>query len=72
MFPLKNATAEVCSKVLINEYFLRFGFPRKVISDNGPQFISQIMQQVADVFNTKQSLLPKYHPEANHVEREKS
>ncbi|KAJ8935324.1 hypothetical protein NQ318_004486, partial [Aromia moschata] len=42
LFPLKVATAEECAKCLVNEVILRYGVPRKVISDNGPQFVSEI------------------------------
>lgn len=69
LYPLKVASAESCAKVLINEWFMRFGLPRRIISDNGVQFVSQVMQQVADYFNIHQNLIPKYHPEANPVER---
>ncbi|KAG6449370.1 hypothetical protein O3G_MSEX006038 [Manduca sexta] len=69
LFALKDATAENCSQVLIEEYFLRYGLPRRVISDNGPQFISAVMQQCMFVFGIKQELIPVYHPEANPAER---
>lgn len=69
LYPLKFASAEYCAKSLVNDWFLRFGVPRKIISDNGPQFVSMIMQQLADYFSFHQSLVPKYHPQANPVER---
>lgn len=62
LFPLKRATAEECAKVLITEIFMRYGVPRKVISDNGTQFVSHIMQKVTHCMNIKQSLIPVYHP----------
>lgn len=69
LFALQDATAEKCARILINEICLRYGVPRKLISDNGVQFISKVMQCVAQVFNISQSLIPVYHPEANPVER---
>ena len=42
-FPLEIATADSCAKILIDEVFLRYGVPRKVISDNGAQFVSVIL-----------------------------
>lgn len=50
LFPLVQATAEACAKALIDEVFLRFGLPRRIISDNGTQFISGIMQKVTFCF----------------------
>lgn len=69
IFPLQQATAETCADVLINEVFLRFGLPRRIISDNGTQFISGIMQQVSHCLGIPQSFTPVYHLEANPVER---
>ena len=69
LFALQQATAENCAMTLINELFLRFGFPRRMISDNGPQFVSAVMQQVAFTMNIKHAFTPVYHPETNPVER---
>lgn len=43
--------------------------PRRIISDNGTQFISSIMQQVIYAFNTDHRFTSVYHPSANPVER---
>lgn len=40
-----------------------------MISDNGPQFISAIMQQVSFCLKIKHGYTPVYHPETNPVER---
>jgi hypothetical protein len=69
LYPLQDATAEVCASCLINNYFLRYGFPRRVISDNGVQFVAAAMQQCMFVLGIKQNLTPLYHPRANPVER---
>lgn len=69
LFPLISATAEECAKTLINEIFLRYGCPRRIISDNGVQFVSQVMQQACYYLGIKQNLTPLFHPQANMVER---
>jgi len=66
---LKSATAENCSKLFVEEIYLRYGVPRRVISDNGTQFVSAVMQCVMDSFGIRQCLTPSYHAEANPVER---
>lgn len=43
--------------------------PRRLISDNGVQFISAIMQKVAYCLGIQQTFTPVYRPESNHVER---
>ncbi|KAL0893865.1 hypothetical protein ABMA27_013975 [Loxostege sticticalis] len=69
LFALPNATAVDCAKILVSEVFLRYGVPRRILSDNGVQFISEVMQQVCHTFGITQSLSPVYHPQANPVER---
>lgn len=69
MFPLKDATAQACSRCLIDEIVLRYGTPRRVISDNGVQFVGEIMQCVAHTLGFSQKLIPAYHPSSNPVER---
>lgn len=61
LFPLKLATAEACAKTLINEVFLRYGVPRKIISDNGAQFVSAVMHKVVFCLNIEHTLTPVYH-----------
>ncbi|XP_061721848.1 uncharacterized protein LOC133528471 [Cydia pomonella] len=69
LYALKDATAEACAVILVEEYFMRFGLPRRVISDNGVQFISAVMRQCMAALGIKQNLAPLYHPEANPAER---
>lgn len=69
VFALTEATAEICAKTLVNEVFMRFGLPRRLISDNGVQFVADVMQKAMFVLGVKQSIVPLYHPEANPVER---
>lgn len=69
LFPLVTATSEVCAKILIEEIFLRYGTCRKIISDNGVQFVSNVMQKVTYCFDIQVPFIPLYHAEANPVER---
>lgn len=69
IFKLKDATAEACAVLLIEEVFFRYGIPRRIKSDNGVQFVSAIMQKVTFCLGIKQQFTPVYHPEANPVER---
>jgi hypothetical protein len=69
LFPLEHATATECAETLINEIFMRYGTPRRVISDNGTQFVSAVMQKMTFCLDIKHSLTPYYHPEGNPVER---
>ncbi|GFX73377.1 transposon Tf2-8 polyprotein [Trichonephila clavipes] len=63
------ATAKECAITLIEEVLLRYGIPRRLISDNGTQFVSAVMQQICYLLIIHQSLIPVHHPQANPVER---
>ncbi|KAJ0170024.1 hypothetical protein K1T71_014630 [Dendrolimus kikuchii] len=69
LYALQDATAEACARILIEEYFMRFGLPRRIISDNGVQFVSAVMRKCMLVMDIKQNFVPLYHPEANPAER---
>jgi hypothetical protein len=69
LFALVDATADRCAWTCVNEVCLRYGIPRKLISDNGTQFISAIMQKICFCLGISQAFTPVYHPEANPVER---
>ncbi|KAL0838547.1 hypothetical protein ABMA28_016655 [Loxostege sticticalis] len=69
LFALEQATAQECAKILLDEIILRYGTPRRFISDNGSQFVSAIMQQLSYCLDIKQGFTPLYHPETNPVER---
>lgn len=69
MVPLKEASTLNVAKELVNEFFFRYGFALKVLSDNGTQFVSQLMQCLSMVLGFKQMVTPVYHPQSNPVER---
>ncbi|GBL99607.1 hypothetical protein AVEN_68865-1 [Araneus ventricosus] len=43
LFALKEATSVNCAKPLVEEVFLRYGLPCRLMSDNGPQFICAVL-----------------------------
>ncbi|GFS54556.1 retrovirus-related Pol polyprotein from transposon 412 [Trichonephila clavipes] len=69
LFALAEATAENCAKILIEEVLLRYGLPRRLISDNRPQFVSAVMQLTCELLDVPQDLLPVYYPKVNSSER---
>ncbi|GFS82415.1 transposon Ty3-I Gag-Pol polyprotein [Trichonephila clavipes] len=68
LFALSQASARQCATTLI-EVFMRHGIPRRIISDNGTQFVSAVLQQICFTLNISQNLIPVYSPQSNPVER---
>jgi hypothetical protein len=69
LFALVDATADRCAWTFVNEVCLRYGIPRKLISDKGTQFRSAIMQKICFCLEISKAFTAVYHPEANPVER---
>ncbi|GFW78468.1 hypothetical protein TNCV_1380141 [Trichonephila clavipes] len=69
LFALSQASARQCATTLIEEVFMRHGIPRRIISDNGTQFVSAVLQQICFNLNISQNLIPVYSPQSNPVER---
>ncbi|GFX55710.1 hypothetical protein TNCV_3427811 [Trichonephila clavipes] len=69
LFALSQASARQCATTLIEEVFMRHGIPRRIISDNGTEFVSAVLQQICFTLNISQNLIPVYSPQSNPVER---
>ncbi|GFX57840.1 transposon Ty3-G Gag-Pol polyprotein [Trichonephila clavipes] len=69
LFALSQASAHQCATTLIEEVFMRHGIPRRIIRDNGTQFVSAVLQQICFTLNISQNFIPVYSPQSNPVER---
>jgi transposase InsO family protein len=69
-FPTKRETAQVVAKVLLEEIITRYGIPETLGSDNGPAFISNVLQGLARAVGTNWKLYCEYNPQSSgQVER---
>ncbi|GFU15265.1 retrovirus-related Pol polyprotein from transposon 412 [Trichonephila clavipes] len=69
LFALPQVTAGECATTLMEEVIIRYGLPRRLISNHGSQFGGAVMQQLCFILNIDQNIIPIYHPQANPVER---
>src|SRR5882672_7167632 len=70
VIPLRSsqATARKCVDGVL-QVFCRFGFPRTIISDNGPQFASAMWTGVMKSLGVGTVFTTPYHPQSNPTER---
>jgi hypothetical protein len=67
--PLKSIDSVTVAEALI-AIFSRMGFPEQILSDNGSQFVSELMKQVFRLLAIRPVHTTPYHPQANgRVER---
>ena len=69
-FPTKGETAIVVGEKMLEEIVPRYGLPVTMSSDNGPAFVSQIVQGLAQALGMKWKLHCEYNPQSSgQVER---
>ena len=64
-FPTRTERASEVARSLPREIVPRFGFPTSIGSDNGPAFISDLIQQVSKAMNVKWKLHTAYRPQSS-------
>ena len=63
--PLPRATEQTMVNFLFEEIFVRFGVPREIVTDQGAQFTSKLVQEIAEKYKIKHRKSTPYHPQAN-------
>ncbi|GFT80148.1 retrovirus-related Pol polyprotein from transposon 17.6 [Trichonephila clavipes] len=69
IIPLKKASGRVIADNFFDNYISRFLIPVKLISDNGPQFISDIFENLSERLGIRHVKTVVYRPQANRTER---
>jgi Integrase core domain. len=63
--PLRRATAIDTADALVKRMFCIFGTPRAVLTDQGTNFLSSLMKQLAKIYKIKQIKTTAFHPQSN-------
>ena len=64
ILPMNSTTTGATIKA-VRTLFARYGLPQQVVTDNGPQFISDEFKTFLKVNGVKFTLTPPYHPASN-------
>ena len=60
-----NHTACTTARVLYNEFFSVFGFPRRLMSDQVSEFTGQVISELCDLLGVTKIRMSPYHPQTN-------
>ena len=64
-FPSKTQTALATAKLLWNNFIPHYGFPEKIITDQGRNFESELIDNLCQVAGVKKLCTSPYHPQTN-------
>ncbi len=68
LYPLRSAKTHIVN-ILIKEIFTRWGAPTYLVSDRGPQFTAQLLNDACKHWGVIQKSTTAYHPQTNINER---
>ena len=63
--PTKNQTAPTTAKTLVREWFLKYGVPERIHSDQGRNFQSKLVKNLCKLYNVSKSNTTPYYPAGN-------
>ncbi|KAK7089327.1 hypothetical protein V1264_025122 [Littorina saxatilis] len=67
MYPLATKEAKgVCSA--IKTFITRWGAPKRILSDQGKEFVNQLNKEVCNMFGIRRSVTSAYHPQCNGLD----
>ena len=69
LYPLKNKEAKGVVEVLVDKFIKIFGCPGRIHSDNGTEFVNNIMRGMQKRLEICHTRGPPYNPQSNQVER---
>ena len=61
----RNQTVRTTAWVLYNEYFSMFGFPQRLMSDQGTGFTSKVIAAMCSLLGIEKIRTTLYHPQSN-------
>ena len=65
--PTRNQEAKTVAKILVDEFIVHYGIPKKLHSDQGGSFEAKVIHQICKLLGIKKSRTTAYHPEGNGI-----
>lgn len=60
-YPIAGKDARTVATTLVNNFILRYGIPRQIVTDRGTEFINSTMEEVCKILNISQLQSTAFH-----------
>ena len=64
-YPSKTQTAQATARLLWDHFIVHYGFPEKFFSDQGRNFVSELIQDLCKIAGVDKIKTTPYHPQSN-------
>ena len=64
-YPTKNKSSTTAAERLYNDFVLRFGFPAKILHDQGKELENNLFHQLEKLTGVQRLQTTPYHPQTN-------
>ena len=64
-YATKNKAAKTAAKCMFDDFFLKYGFPNRILHDQGGEFENRLMAELKELSGVKGSHTTPYHPMCN-------
>lgn len=64
-FPTRDRQASMVTKTLVEKFFIHYGLPQRLHSDQGQDFESKLIRRLCKLLNIKKSRTTPYHPQGD-------
>lgn len=64
-YPLHKHDAEIIADCFVRNFICKFGIPQTLLTDQGTDFTSKLIQEISKLFKIKKINTSAYHPQSN-------